>query len=327
MEKKKVTKKVTKKVVFLAYDDMELLDLSGAQTAIYEAQRILDGGYEIEVVGFAGECVTSEAGTQILPGKTIRQIRNCHTLIIPGGRGARLGPWSETRLNQLRRLIARSERVVGICTGSFLLAATGLPDGTRVATHWASLDEFEQRYPRLSIDRDSLYVNDRKFWFSAGVTSGIDLTLRLIELDFGPLVATQVARQLVVFLKRSGSQRQYSDFLNIQEPKTNRVAGLIVWLKSHLTDSLSVQGLAKQANVSERHLYRLFVEETGLTPTAYIEQLRMETARTLLITSGKDAKQIGLSVGFKSYDGFRRAFKRTYSTTPAHYRETFGGHL
>lgn len=313
-----------KNVIFLAYNDMELLDLSGAQTAIYEADRIQPGTYRTQVVGLDSNSVISEAGTCLLPTTSIDEVKRCHTLVIPGGRGARLDNWSETDLKRLKKLMSRSQRVVGICTGSFLLARVGLPAQTKVATHWASVDQLNADYPELVVDKDSLYVEDGKYWTSAGVTSGIDLTLRLIELDYGSLLATRVARQLVVYLKRSGSQQQFSEYLEIQEPKTNRIAELTSWIKSNLAEPISVSLLADRARISERHLHRLFLDETGLTPSGYIERTRLQAASHLLTTSNKELKQIGLSVGYETYDGFSRAFKKKYKTSPLMYRRAFG---
>lgn len=313
----------TKKIALLAFEGIELLDLSGPQSAFHEANSIASDAYELIVVGFNRDMVTSEAGTQIIPNMALSDLTDCHTLIIPGGKGARLRDFGEHAMGELAKVVANAERVVTVCTGTFLLAKVGIPDGTKVATHWHSLDTFQSLYPELKVDRDKLYINDGKYWTSAGVTSGIDLSLRLIELDLGSEVASQVARLLVVYLKRSGSQQQFSEFLNLQSPKSNKVASLIAWLQEHLSKAISVPDMAQQVNMSERQLHRLFVQETGTTPAAYLETIRMDTARTLLSTSASDIKRIAYSVGFQSYDGFKRAFERAYGTTPSQFRSRF----
>lgn len=312
------------KIAFLAYTDVELLDLSGAQTTINEARQFLQGGYETEVISFSTEPLRTESGITIVPDTPIDKVTNVHTLVIPGGCGARLGTFSDVQLNQLRQLMTRVERVVSICTGSFLLARTGLAPGTRMTTHWASAEQLSRAFPELVVEADRLFIQDGKLWSSAGVTSGIDLTLHLIEQDFGSLAASHVARQLVVFLRRSTSQRQFSDFLHLQRPKSDKVAALVQWLQGRLSDTVSVVQMAEHVAMSERQLHRVFQRELGLTPAAYFESLRMETARTLLTTSTQSVKAIAYVVGYQSYDGFRRAFERAFASSPTQYRDRFG---
>lgn len=312
-----------KVIAFLVYDDMELLDMAGSQTAFHEASQHVGEGYTLRVVGFSDDIVISEAGTQIKPGATVDNLKECHTLVIPGGRGARNNPFTSSSIAQLRQLISMCERVVSICTGAFLLAKAGLPDGTRVATHWAFTDNLKNEFPQLSVDKKSLFVEDGKYWSSAGVTSCIDLTLRLIEIDLGKVVAMHVAQHMVVYLKRTGSQQQYSDFLNIQTPSDERLISIVNWLKENLAKQLTVEMIADKANMSERQLYRVFIKELGTSPAHYLEELRMGVAGTLLISSDKKLKKIALSVGYQSYDGFKRAFERKFSISPLKYRQAF----
>lgn len=312
-----------KTIAFLVYNDMELLDMAGSQTAFYEASQYAKDSYSVEVVGFDEQLVVSESGTQIQPNTTIEGVQDCHTLVIPGGKGARHHPFTADSIAKLRQLMARCQRVVSICTGAFLLAETGLPKGTQVATHWAFVDEIAKRFPELEVDKKSLYVEDGKYWSSAGVTACIDLTLRLIELDLGIKAAMHVAQHMVVYLKRTGSQQQYSDFLNLQTPSDERLISIVNWLKHNLDKPISVEMIADKAKMSERQLYRSFLKEVGKSPAHYLEELRMDLARTLLISSDENLKKIALSVGYQSYDGFKRAFERNFSISPLRYRQAF----
>ncbi|MCW8855819.1 MAG: DJ-1/PfpI family protein [Kangiella sp.] len=315
---------MSKKIIaFLVYNDMELLDMAGSQTAFYEASQYVDDSYSVEVVGFDDRMVVSEAGTQIQPNTTIDDLQDCHTLVIPGGRGARNNVFTTDFIAKLKQLMARCKRVVSICTGAFLLAETSLPKGTKVATHWAFVDVLAKSFPELEVDKKSLYVQDGKYWSSAGVTACIDLTLRLIELDHGKTAAMHVAQHLVVYLKRTGSQQQYSEFLELQTPSDGRLIAIVDWLKQNLQKQLTVQMIADKANMSERQLYRSFLKEVGKPPAHYLEELRMDLARTLLVSSDESLKKIALSVGYRSYDGFKRAFERNLSISPLRYRQAF----
>lgn len=312
-----------KTICLLAYDGLELLDLSGPQSAFYEAEQYQKGSYRLQVIGFSNQPIWCEAGLQITPTVSIDDVESCHTLIIPGGKGSRSSSISEADLDNLQALMERSERVVSICTGAFLLANAGIPDNTKVATHWAFVDMFKAQYPLLDVEPDKLYINEGKYWSSAGVTSGIDLSMRLIELDLGKQAAHHVAKSLVVYLQRTGNQKQFSDLLDVQSPKNERIKTLANWIKENIAEDISVITLAEQLHLSERQCHRLFVTETGLTPATYVEKLRMQVASDLLATTDKEIKAIALAIGFGSYDGFRRAFERNFSVCPSTYRQAF----
>jgi len=312
-----------KKIAFLVYEGMELLDMAGSQTAFFEGNQFVNDSYRLTVVGFSDRPVVSEAGTQIVPDCGLDSLDECHTLVIPGGKGARTNVFPEVALQKLEKLIARSERIVSICTGAFLLAKTGLPEGTKMATHWAFVKDLKKQFPKLVVDGDSLYIQDGKYWSSAGVTSCIDLTLRLIELDLGNMAAMHVAKHMVVYLKRMGSQQQFSELLSLQTPTDERLLTIIEWLKENLEKTITVTMIADQANMSERQLYRVFLKEVGVSPAHYLEELRMEVASTLLASSQQAIKAIAFSVGYRSHDGFNRAFQRRYSISPLKYRQIF----
>ncbi|MDC8831625.1 GlxA family transcriptional regulator [Alteromonas gilva] len=314
---------MTKIVCILAYEGVELLDLAGPQSAFHEANQVKPGNYKLLVVGFKIAPVTCEAGMAIIPEQTINDVERCHTLIIPGGAGSRSPSITERHLAALRQLAGRSERIVSICTGAYLLARTGLPSGTILATHWAFAKSLKAAFPAIEVDSAKLYRQHGRYWSSAGVTSGIDLTLSLIEQDYGKATAHYVARHLVVYMRRAGNQKQYSDALDIQSPADDRLASIVNWLHENMSQEITVMRLAELLCMSERQCHRFFKDKTGLTPATYVERFRMQVASDMLVSSAKEIKVIALLVGFKSYDGFRRAFERNFSISPSAYRHAF----
>ena len=310
-------------ICLLAYEGMELLDFSGPQSAFYEALQAKNGSYKLQIVGFSKRIVRCEAGLQIIPSKLIDEIDESHTFIIPGGKGARSLSIKPTQLASLKLLMSKSERVVSICTGVYLTARVGLPPNTNVATHWAFVDDLKKQYPLLNVDPEKLFVQDGKYWSSAGVTSGIDLTLRLIEVDHGTALAHHIAKHLVVYSKRSGSQKQFSNVLDIQKPRSDRIELIMNWIKEHIDEVITVNRLSELVHLSERQCHRLFLKETDMTPAQYVEKYRMQIASELLATTDREIKSIALVVGFETYNGFARAFERSFSVTPAAYRKAF----
>ncbi|MDP2562279.1 GlxA family transcriptional regulator [Psychrobium sp. 1_MG-2023] len=312
-----------KTICFLAYDGVELLDLAGPQSAFNEAIQVHKNSYQLQVIGFCDTAINCEAGLTITPSVSIEDVKNCHTLIIPGGKGARSTSIDSKQLSRLKVLMSKCERVVSICTGVYLTARAGLPNNTNVATHWAFVSDLKKRYPKLNVDSEKLFVRDGRYWSSAGVTSGIDLALRLIEIDEGKNLAHHVAKHLVVYLKRTGGQKQFSDIMDVQTPKTDRLESLFNWIKEHIEEELTVNRLADVIHLSERQCHRFFVKETGFTPAQYVEKYRMQLASELLLSSQKEIKIIAKTVGFSSPDGFRRAFERNFSISPLAYRKAF----
>lgn len=314
---------MSKVVCLLAYDGMELLDFAGPQSAFYEALQVQSESYELQVVGFNKKAIKCEAGLQIIPSKLIVEIDQCHTFIIPGGKGARSSHINPNQLASLSLLMSKSERVVSICTGVYLTARAELPPNTNVATHWAFIDDLKKQYPLLNVDREKLFVQDGKYWSSAGITSGIDLTLHLIEIDHGTTLAHHVAKHLVVYSKRSGNQKQFSNVLYIQKPRSDRMEFIMNWVKEHIDEVITVKRLSKLIHLSERQCHRLFLKETEMTPAQYVEKYRMQMASELLATTDREIKSIALVVGFETYNGFARAFERSFSVTPTAYRKAF----
>jgi transcriptional regulator GlxA family with amidase domain len=223
----------------------------------------------------------------------------------------------------IRDAAARSRRVTSVCTGAFLLAAAGLLDGRRATTHWAWCDVLANRYPAVQVEPDPIFVRDGDVITSAGVTSGMDMALALVEEDLGREIALEVARWLVLFVKRPGGQAQFSAQLEAQIADREPLRELQQWLPDHLDEDLSVPALARRACMSERNFARAFRGETGMTPAAYVEAARVERARIFLDSGDLPVETIARQTGFGTVETMRRAFRRRVGVSPAGYRSRF----
>jgi transcriptional regulator GlxA family with amidase domain len=192
-----------------------------------------------------------------------------------------------------------------------------------VTTHWNHAQDVARRFPKLKVESNALFLKDGRFYTSAGITAGIDLSLAMIEEDHGPSIALAVARELVVYMKRSGGQEQYSEPLQFQTQSTNRFADLAAWIPGHLRQDLSVEALAERACICPRHFSRRFKSAFGSTPAAFVEALRLDEARRRLISARRSIEATAASVGFRSADSFRRAFERRFGIPPRTYRSRF----
>lgn len=236
------------------------------------------------------------------------------TLVVAGGRDTDAACADEELLHHVRRLASTARRVTSVCSGAFVLAAAGLLDGRRATTHWAECQQLEWDHPHVTVETDAVYVRDGDTWTSAGVTARIDLAL--VADDHGRQVAAVVARQLVVYLRRSGRQAQYSALLAAQSVDSEPVRDLLAWLPDHLVDDLSVPALAARLHLSERHFSRLFRAQVQTTPADHVEAVRLEAACRLLETTSATIEQIARRCGFGTPETMNRAFRRRMGTTP-----------
>ncbi len=319
-----------KRIGFIGYDGVQALDLVGPLEAFMSALIGAENSdaprqhcYETLVIGLTDKPFTSETGVVFQPHKTLRNAPPLDTLIIPGGRTLRGGETSSVIASWVKRRAGRIRRIASVCTGVYALAPTGLLDGCRVTTHWRFARDLAVRFPALKVDQNSLFIKDGKFYTSAGITAGIDLSLALIEEDYGPRVALSVARELVVYLKRPGGQEQFSEPLQFQLRSVGRFADLAAWMRGHLSQDLSVEALAERACLCPRHFSRRFKDAFGATPAAFVEALRLDEARCRLADHENTVERVGASVGFKSAKAFRRAFERRFGINPSSYRSRF----
>lgn len=224
---------------------------------------------------------------------------------------------------EIRRLANGAARVTSVCTGAALLAEAGVLDGRRATTHWAYTDWMAARWPGVIVEPDQIYVRDGNVWTSAGVTAGMDLALALIGEDHGPEVAHSVAGWLVMFVQRGGGQSQFSPQLRAAQPRHPSLRALVGWMADHLDEDLSVSRLAGRAAMTERTFARAFRAETGTTPAAHVEALRVDASQRLLETTDLTVGAISRQVGFGRPETMHRAFRRRLRTTPDAYRRHF----
>jgi transcriptional regulator GlxA family with amidase domain len=312
----------------LAFPSVQVLDVTGPLQVFASAnEAIVDAGgelpYTLRVVALGGERVTSSAGLSFATEPLPPVDAALHTLLIAGGEGAEAAADDPVLIKWVRTRAQHAQRIASVCTGAFVLAAAGLLDGRRAATHWKYCARLEQRFPAVRVERDAIFVRDGSIWTSAGVTAGIDLALALVEEDLDRASALAIARYLVVFLKRPGGQSQFSAALALQAAE-DRFGVLHEWISRHLADEISLSILAKQAGMSERSFSRHYVEATGQTPARAVERLRVEAARQLLSETRLPVKRIAQRCGFGSEETMRRSFLRLLTITPQDHRARFG---
>ena len=312
----------------LAYPAVQLLDVTGPVQVFASANDLIAaaGGarpYAFRVVAPGGEGVTASAGVALAARPLTKKDEPLDTLLVAGGEGVEAAIENPVLVEWVRQRAGQARRVASVCTGAFILAAAGLLDGRRAATHWKYCAKLAQRFPAVRVESDPIFVCDGAVWTSAGVTAGIDLALALVEEDLGRAMALAVARYLVVFLKRPGNQAQFSAALALQAAD-DKFGALNSWINDHLTGDLSLSVLADQAGMSERSFSRHYAEATGQTPARAIERLRVEAARRLLSESRLPVKRIAQRCGFGSEETMRRSFHRLIAITPQDYRARFG---
>ena len=317
------------RVGFLGYGNVNALDIVGPAEAFASAFRDnrkgkLERCYEVSIIGLTRRSFFAESGIVFQPTTTIETAPKLDTLIIPGGCGLRLPEVNRKAARWIAEKAKQTRRLASVCTGIYGLAATGLLDGRHVTTHWRFAADAAKRFPKLRMKPNALFVKDGAFYSSAGVTAGIDLALALIEEDFGSKIALSVAREMVVYLKRSGGQEQYSEPLQFQTKSNDRFAELAEWMSNNPTEQMSVESLARRASLSPRQFFRRFKEHFGSSPATFVETLRLNEARRRLTLGEISIENVAESVGFNGADSFRRAFERRFRTTPSKYRRSFG---
>jgi len=304
-------------VVIVAYDDAQILDVACPSGALEMANSHgASPPYSIELATVSGGGARSSSGIVLGGGRRLASVTGrIDTLLVVGGHGTRAAMADERMLTQVRRLAGRSRRIASVCTGTFVLAAAGLVDGRRVTTHWGYGELLAALFPAVAVDLAPLYIRDGDVYTSAGVTSGLDLTLALIEDDHGPTLAREVARELVTYLHRPADQAQISMFLAAPPPGDRLVRDLLGYIAAHLAEDLSPRALAARAGVSTRHLTRLFATHLGTTPARSVRAARTEAAAHLVRGSELALASIARRCGFRSAETLRQAFLDHYGMT------------
>lgn len=317
-----MTKKHT--VALFAFDQCQLLDVAGPSSVLGVANSISGKAfYDVKIVSPRGGLVATSCGVSIatLPPQTLHP-KAINTVLVSGGGSAPMHSSIKEPATRswLKRCVQSVPRFGSICSGVYILAELGELSGLRVATHWANCDDLAKQFPDLTVDRNSLFVVSGKAWTSAGVSTGIDMTLAMVEQDLGRSVADKVAKFLVLYARRPGYQSQFSEVLNAQITAGSQFSELIAWLQSNASEQISVSALAVKCGLSERTFYRKFVAAMGQTPAEFIQNARLETARTLLVTD-LPLKSIAAKSGMNSIARLNAAFERKFGLSPSTFRK------
>ncbi|MFE0699705.1 GlxA family transcriptional regulator [Streptomyces sp. NPDC058872] len=319
------------RVVIVAFPGTELLDATGPAEVFSVASRVAGAdrpGYLVRIATADGGPVTTSSGVRLMADLALDDVPDpIDTLLVSGAIDivdGRVEPVIDHEVTDwLRRAAPRPRRTGSVCAGAHVLAAAGLLDGRPATTHWLTAERLAAEHPEVRVDPDPIFIRDGRVWTCAGVTSGMDMALAMVAEDHGQELALATARMMVMYVKRSGGQSQFSVPLSVQSSSDNRIDELRRWIVEHLTEDLSLEALAARAHLSTRHFTRLFHQHTATTPAAYVEATRLEAARQLLEEGERSLPEVAAASGLGSVETLHRVFRRRLGTTPAEYRRRF----
>ncbi len=313
-------------VVFLTFPDAKLLDIAGPMQVFTDAKQYGGEAYEIFVVSVDGGDQLTDTGVQLQSDQMdIWRDEPIHTLLISGGLGAQSAAQDPGLVERTAALARQSTRVGSVCTGAYILAATGLLNGCRAVTHWSSCQDLANKYPDVKVEPDRIYIKNERIWTSAGVTAGIDMALAMVAEDSGRKFAIGVARTLVTYMARPGGQSQFSAMMRSQSnDAAGRFDALHAWIEDHLAEDLRVDHLAEQAGMSVRNFARVYQTTTGRTPAKAVELFRVMAARDQLEQTSDPISTIAHRTGFLDDERLRRSMQRVFGLSPKACRERFG---
>jgi transcriptional regulator GlxA family with amidase domain len=319
-------------VGIIAYPGVEILDVTGPMEVFAFANYFLQKGdvingsaYSIEVLAAKSGALMASCGLQIIANRAYSDVQdNMDTLLIAGTIDVDCLLCDPELQGWVRFMAPRVRRLASVCSGTFLLAESGLLDGLRATSHWLACKRLAHDYPAITVEPDRIFVRDGYISTSGGITSGIDLALSMVEEDWSSEVALDIARMLVVFLRRPGGQSQFSAYLT-SEAHRPEVKELQTWIMLHLGEDLRVETLAERMCMSPRNFARFFVAETGMTPAKFVEIARIDAARHYLGGSKLSIEAVANKAGFGDAERMRRAFMRQLGVNPQSYRDRFSG--
>jgi transcriptional regulator GlxA family with amidase domain len=315
-----------KLMVIVPMPGIFLLDLAGPCDVFAAADKILDGkgGYDILLASpVHSKKINTKAGVEVNCHTTVNNITQRIDTVIIAGFSWPLLEKGDHFFQWLKNIYPSVNRVASVCVGAYALAEAGILNGKKATTHWEYSQQFQQRYPLVQVDTDPFFTRDTNVYTSGGVSSGIDLALALVEEDHGRDVALQIARKLILHLKRPGYQSQFSKVLEIHRLENSIGGKLYAWMIRRLSNDLSIEQLAEHSNMSVRNFARVFQKETGITPAKFVEKVRVEVARRYLEDSDLSIDQIGAKCGLGGLISMRRTFIRHMNVSPSDYRRTF----
>ena len=320
---------MTKRVVLVGFDGAEGLDLFGpAEVFTGAGRRLGAAAYDVVLASERGGPIVLTSGASVeTRGLASIRPRPADTVLVAGGADRALDQVASSTfvVGWLAHAARTVRRIGSICDGAFIIARAGILDGKRAATHWASCDRLARSYPRIDVDREAIFVRDGSVWTSAGVTTGIDMTLAMVEQDHDQRLADSIAADLVVYARRPGFQSQFSEMLVAQASASDPLGPLFAWLRANLRAPLDVPTLARHAGMSVRSLHRRCVQDLSTTPAKLVEKLRVEQARTLLATTELGTKAIAARCGFRTAARMAVAFNRALGVGPRAYRVSHRG--
>ena len=325
---KTMTTESTRKIAILTFPGCSALDVTGPHEVFAVAGQIAapqgPPPYEVMVLSRQSGKVPMDSGIALFAEYAWHDCpADIDTLLVGGGPDITPLVEDGTILGWLRNRAQQTRRVGSICTGAFALAEAGLLDGYRATTHWKYAAQLARDYPHIAVDADAIFVRDGRICTSAGITSGMDMALALVEEDLGRAVALETARMLVLYLKRPGGQSQFSSRLRAQAAEGGKFTRLLAWLADNFAEPLSVEEMAEKAVMSPRNFARVFVAEMGVTPARYLEQIRMEEVVHRMESSGLSLDAAARECGFKGADHLRTVFRKNLGITPREYRQRF----
>ncbi|PZF98650.1 GlxA family transcriptional regulator [Micromonospora endophytica] len=312
----------TQSVLVVLFDGVQPLDVAGPVDVFSVADRFVGSAgrppYVVRTASVGGGAVRAAGGLRLVPDFDLAEVDGADLLLVPGGPGVenvddRLVSW-------LRDRAPGVNRVMSVCTGAYLLALAGLLDGRRATTHWEACPYLARRFPEVEVDPNPIFVRDGSISTSAGVTAGVDLAIELVEEDFGRSVAHEIARLLVVYVRRPGHQAQVSVQLTTQIARSEPLSEVQYWAAANLSADLSVPAMAQRAGLSPRQFARVFTEQVGMTPGRYVDLVRLEAAQRMLTDTQDGVLGIARRCGYGSPEAMRRAFMRELDVSPTEYR-------
>jgi transcriptional regulator GlxA family with amidase domain len=314
------------RVAIFVFDGVQALDVAGPLDVFAEANTFLPEHqrYQVFIVGYRAGVVSCSNGMQVAVPHGYADFDTPFDLLLIAG-GPQL-PDAQPRsefLEWLQDQARGATRFGSVCNGAFLLAHAGLLDGKEVTTHWANAERLTDDFPQACVQPDRIFIRDGRLFTSAGVTAGIDLCLSLVAEDWGHEIAVRVAKRLVVYIQREGGQSQYSPYLGVRKEQDPIVGNVLRYVTEHISDTLSIKQLASAVSVSRRTFSRLFAKYAKVTPSAFVEQVRVDTARRLLEQTDAPLKTVAFKCGFHSATHMRTTFSRRLNVTPKQYRQRF----
>ena len=311
-----------KKIAFICFEGFQSLDLTGPLEVFDLAVSDGRAHYENFIYSPNGGLLSSSSGI-VVDTLPFASLKGFHAMVIVGGVGADITMTQQEIADYVSEQSKEVERIISICSGALILAKTKLLDGLKATTHWSRCQQLQSMNPSLQVEKDAIFVKQGNIYTSAGVTAGMDLALAIVQEDCGRDISLEIAKGLVIYYKRPGGQKQFSDILHSQSINNDKISRACTYINNHLKQDLSVQALAKSVNMSHRNFSRVFSKELNISPAKYVERVRVDRACIMLENRNLNTAQVADNVGINSADVLSRLFQKYFSVSASQYREHF----